>query len=76
MGNVLHQLRVYLHPHVKHVVTQTLEKDAVQETDNSDPQKTHIRGQAVRIQRGERVDQVTALLGGTLAVDQEARIES
>jgi hypothetical protein len=76
VGNVLHQLRAYVHPHVKHVITQTLEQDAVQETGHADPQKTHIRGQAVRIQRGERVDQVTALLGGTLAVDQEASIES
>jgi hypothetical protein len=61
IGNVLHQLRAYVHPHVKHVITQTLEHDALQE-EPGDPQQLHIKSQAVRIQRGEQLDQVTALL--------------
>ena len=61
IGNVFHQLRAYVHPHVKHVITQTLEHDALQD-ESGDPQQVHIQGQAVRIQRGEQLGQVTALL--------------
>jgi hypothetical protein len=63
IGNVLHQLLAYCHPHVKHVITQTIDQSNLQdESDGLDPQQMHIRSQAVRIQRGECVDQVTALL--------------
>jgi hypothetical protein len=61
MGNILHELRQYVHPHVKHVVTQSIEHDAHQD-EASDPQAVHIHRQAVRIQRGEELDHVTALL--------------
>jgi hypothetical protein len=63
IGNVLHQLRAYVHPHVKHVITQTLEHHALEgEPEHADPQLIHLESQAVRIQRGEQVDHVTALL--------------
>jgi hypothetical protein len=63
IGNVLHQLRAYVHPHVKHVITQTLEQaDLQNESGEADPQKIHIQHQALRIQRGEHLDCVTALL--------------
>jgi hypothetical protein len=63
IGNVLHQLRSYVHPHVKHLITQTLEHHAPEgESDGSDPQMDRIKSQAVRIQRGDPVDHVTALL--------------
>ncbi len=68
LGNAFHQLRAYVHPHVKHVITQTLEQE--QSGDHSgDPKEhnnpvAHPRRQAVRIQRGEEVNQITALLPG------------
>jgi hypothetical protein len=61
VGNVLHELRQYIHPHVKHVVTQTIEHSSLQDQSN-DPQEIHIRRQAVRIQSGNQPDYVTALL--------------
>jgi hypothetical protein len=60
IGNVLHQLQQFTHPHVKHVITQTLEHDSLQ-NESSDPQEAHIQRQAVQIQRGEQLDYVTAL---------------
>jgi hypothetical protein len=66
VGNAFHQLRAYVHPHVKHVITQTLEQEQSGEhpEDPKDDPFTHLRRQAVRIQRGEEVHQVTALLPG------------
>ncbi len=65
-GNAFHQLRAYVHPHVKHVITQTLEQEQSGEHpgDAQDDPVAHLRRQAVRIQRGEEVHQVTALLPG------------
>jgi hypothetical protein len=64
-GNVLHQLRAYVHPHLKHVITQTVEHDAVH-IETADPQQAHILIQAAKIQKGEELNQVTALLPDTL----------
>jgi hypothetical protein len=61
LGNAFHRLRAYAHPHVKHVVTQVLEQSDEDDFVGSG-QSLHIRRQAVRIQRGEQVDRVTALL--------------
>ena len=61
LGNAFHGLRAYVHPHVKHVITQTLEQGDEADFVGSE-QSLHIHRQAVRIQRGEQVDQVTALL--------------
>ena len=61
IGNVLHELQQYIHPHLKHVITQTLEQGALQD-ESGDPQEAHIQRQAVRIQRGDELDYVTALL--------------
>jgi hypothetical protein len=67
LGNAFHQLRAYVHPHVKHVVTQTLEQERSGEH-SGDPEEhdalLHLHRQALRIQRGEQVDQLTALLAG------------
>lgn len=65
-GNAFHKLRVFVHPHVKHVITQTLNQEA-DEDDSGDPDQqndsvVHMLRQAVRIQRGEKVDRITALL--------------
>jgi hypothetical protein len=64
IGNAFHRLQAYAHPHVKHVITQTLEQadeDASEDSEHNDP-VVHIRRQAVRIQRGDQVDRITALL--------------
>jgi hypothetical protein len=61
LGNALHRLRSYVHPHVKHVITQTMEQSEVAVAGNSE-QVTHIYRQAVKIQRGDRVDCVTAFI--------------
>jgi hypothetical protein len=65
-GNVFHQLRAYVHPHVKHVISQTLEQEQCAEHpgDRQDEPAAHLHRQAVRIQRGEEVLQITALLPG------------
>jgi len=62
LGNALHQLQAFVQPHMKHVITQTFQQTYAEDFgDQCDPQ-LHIRRQAVRIQRGDDVDQVTALL--------------
>jgi hypothetical protein len=61
LENAFHRLRPYVHPHVKHVITQTLEQGDGADFVGSE-QNLHIHRQAVKIQRGEQVDQVTALL--------------
>jgi hypothetical protein len=61
-GNAFHQLQEFLHPHVKHCVTQTIDSAQAEEGATSgDDSQTHIRRQAVRIQRGEQIRKVTAL---------------
>ena len=60
-ANAFHRLRAYVHPHVKHVITQILEQADEADLVGS-AQNVHIHCQAVKIQRGERVDQITALL--------------
>jgi hypothetical protein len=64
LGNAFHRLRAYVHPHVKHVITQTLEQ--VDEADfvgsEQNESFVHLHRQAVEIQRREQVDQITALL--------------
>lgn len=62
-GNALHQLRAYVHPHVKHAIVQ-MQKQEVNEDDSLDNQDAvaHLHRQAVRIQKGEQVDRITALV--------------
>lgn len=51
-------------PHVKHVITQTLQQAEESDFENLDENESfvHLRHQAVRFQRGEQVDEITALL--------------
>lgn len=62
-GNALHQLRAYVHPHVKHVIVQIQKQTVIEDNslDHQDP-VAHLRRQAVRIQKGEQVDRITALV--------------
>ena len=65
IGNAFQQLRAYVHPHVKHVITQTIQQadeEAALDPDNQDSTVVNIQRQAVRIQRGDQVDQIMALL--------------
>jgi hypothetical protein len=61
-GNALHQLQAFLHPHVKHVITQTFRAEEVEDLGDRDESYIHMWRQAIKIQRGERVDQIAALL--------------
>jgi hypothetical protein len=62
LGNALHQLQAFVQPHVKHVITQTFEQaDEEVHGDKSDT-VVHLLRQAIRIQRGDEVDQISALL--------------
>jgi hypothetical protein len=62
LGNALHQLQAFVQPHVKHVITQTFER--ADEEDHGDKSDTavHLLRQAIRIQRGDEVNEITALL--------------
>jgi hypothetical protein len=62
-GNALHQLRAYVHPHVKHAIVQ-MQKQEVIDDNSLDHQDAvaHLHRQAVRIQKGEEVDRITALV--------------
>jgi hypothetical protein len=62
-GNALHQLRSYVHPHAKFAIAQTQKDEVVENTslDHQDP-VAHLYSQAIRIQKGEEVDQITALV--------------
>lgn len=65
-GNALHRMFAFVHPHVKHVVTASL--DAVADEGDAGALRfpndpiIHIRRQAVRISQGKPVDCVTAFL--------------
>ena len=41
-GNALHQLQAFVHPHVKHVITQTFRAEDVE--DSGDPDGSYIIG--------------------------------
>jgi hypothetical protein len=64
LGNDLHRLRAYAHPHVKHVITQALQHNDEADFGNlrQNESLVHLHRQAVKIQRGEPVDQITALM--------------
>ena len=64
-GNPLHQLQAFLHPHVKHVITQTFRAEDVDDLGDRDESYIHIWRQAIRIQRGEQIDEIAALLPNT-----------
>jgi hypothetical protein len=62
-GNVLHQLRAYMHPHVKHAIVQMQKQEVIEDysLDHQDA-VAHLHRQTVRIQKGEQVDRITALV--------------
>ena len=65
IGNAFHQLRAYVHPHVKHVITQTIQQpdeEAPLDPDDQDSTAVNIHRQAVKIQRGDQVNQIMAML--------------
>jgi hypothetical protein len=72
LGNALHQLQAFVQPHVKHLITQTFEQ--ADEADLGDKSDTavHLLRQAVKIQRGDEVDRITALVSDPI---ESAEIE-
>jgi hypothetical protein len=64
-GNALHQLQAFVHSHVKHVITQTFRAEEVEDLGNREESYIHMWRQAIRIQRGEQIDQIAALLPDT-----------
>ena len=62
LGNALHQLQAFVQPHVKHVITQTFEQADEEFPGDKSDTAVHLLRQAIRIQRGDEVDQVSALL--------------
>ena len=61
-GSALHQLQAFVHPHVKHVITQTFRAEDVEDSGDPDGSYIHMWRQAIRIQRSKQMDQITALL--------------
>ena len=61
-GNALHQLQAFVHPHVKHVITQTFRVEDVEDSGDPDRSYIHMWRQAIKVQRGEQMDRITALL--------------
>lgn len=74
-GNALHRMFAFIHPHVKHVVTASMDV-AADEVDGAASRLTndpiiHLRRQAMRISHGEPVDCVTALLPDEISSEKE-----
>jgi hypothetical protein len=64
-GNALHKLFDFIHPYVRHVVTASFEEDSALDLEGdtvADDPVMHLRRQAFRIRRGDRVDRITVLL--------------
>jgi hypothetical protein len=62
LGNALHQLQAFVQPHVKHVITQTFEQADEEDLGPKSDTEAHLLRQAVKIQRGDEIDQITALV--------------
>jgi hypothetical protein len=62
IGNALHQLQAFVQPHVKHVITQRFEQTEEEFLGDRSDTVVHLLRQAIRIQRGDEVDQISALL--------------
>jgi hypothetical protein len=62
LGNALHQLQAFVQPHVKHVITQTFEQADEEDLGDKSETAVHMLRQAIRIQRGDEVDRISALL--------------
>jgi hypothetical protein len=61
-GNALHQLQAFVQPHVKHVITQVFEQADKEFLGDTSDTAVHLLRQAIRIQSGDEVAQVSALL--------------
>lgn len=62
MGNALHHLQALAQPQIQHILEQKLDEHADDEEDGAPKDPTaHLRRQARRIRRGQKVDRLTAL---------------
>jgi hypothetical protein len=64
-GTLSTSCRAFLHPHVKHVITQTFQAQDAEDLGDRDESYIHMWRQAIKIQRGEQVDEIAALLPDT-----------
>ncbi len=62
LGNALHQLQAFVQPHVKYALTETFEQADEEFLGDKSDTTVHLLRQAIRIQRGDEVDQISALL--------------
>jgi hypothetical protein len=62
LGNALHQLQAFVQPHVKYALTETFEHADEEFLGGKSDTAVHLLRQAIRIQRGDGVDQISALL--------------
>jgi hypothetical protein len=62
LGNALHQLQAFVQPHVQQVITQTFEQADEEFLGDKSDTVVHLLRQAIRIQRGDEVDHISALL--------------
>jgi len=62
LGNALHQLQAIARPQVEYVIAEKLDEEADEDPDNLIDPVFHLHRQAAKIRRGEKVDQITALL--------------
>jgi hypothetical protein len=62
LGNALHQLQAFVQPQIRYVITQTFEQADEEFLGDKSDTAIHLLRQAIRIQRGDDVDQVSALL--------------
>ena len=62
IGNALHQLQAFVQPHVKYALTETFEQAEEECLGDKSDTAVHLLRQAIRIQRGDEVEQISALL--------------
>jgi hypothetical protein len=74
-GNALHNIFDFLHPHVRHAITTSVDVAADEDELEAAPlpkdPKIHLRRQALKISQGKPVDRITTLLPEALG-DQQA----
>lgn len=66
LGNALHQLQAIAQPQMEYVIAEKLDEEADEDGSGDPDHRTdpviHLHRQAARIRKGEKVDQITALL--------------
>ena len=61
IGNALQNLQAFVQPQVRYVLQEQLQEEANEEDDETKDPREHLLRQARRLQRGEDIEQLTAL---------------